>query len=50
VVAEESLMRFTRYTKGDVAKGARYMQKVLMPFAPQWDVEVTDISDKRHYG
>jgi hypothetical protein len=41
---KNSLMRFTRQDLGPVQKGTRYRQKVILPFAPSWDVEVTDVT------
>lgn len=43
---KDSLMSFFRPLKGAVELGTRYRQKVLLPFAPSWDVEVTALSDK----
>ncbi len=40
---KKSLMKFTRLTRGEIAVGTRYEQKVLLPFAPHWEVEVTKI-------
>ena len=37
---KRSLMRFERKTEGPVAVGTRYVQKVMLPFAPQWEAEV----------
>ena len=37
-----SLMRFTRLTDGAVGRGTRYRQEVQLPFAPSWDVKVTE--------
>lgn len=42
---KNSLMRFTRYGQGEVKIGARYQQKVALPFAPSWDAEVSEVSD-----
>jgi hypothetical protein len=42
---KDSLMRFEREGSGEVRTGTRYRQKVLMPFAPSWDVEVTRLED-----
>ena len=42
---KNSLMRFEREGAGEVKVGTRYRQKVLMPFAPSWDVEVTRLAD-----
>jgi hypothetical protein len=41
---KRSLMRYTRTGGGEVAVGARYHQKVLMPFGPEWDVEVLSLT------
>lgn len=41
-----SLMRFQRQSLGPVAVGTLYRQKVLLPFAPSWDVEVTALNDR----
>lgn len=39
-------MRFERLTApGPVAKGTRYRQSVLLPFAPSWSVEVERVTD-----
>ena len=38
-----SLMRFVRLTAGAVGVGTRYRQKVQLPFAPSWDVAVTEV-------
>ncbi len=38
-----SLMRFVRLTPGAVGVGTRYRQKVEFPFAPSWDVAVTEM-------
>ena len=40
---KKSLMKFTRLTKGEISVGTRYDQKVLLPFAPKWNVEITKI-------
>lgn len=44
---KDSLMRYTRITDGDIQVGARYHQKVLLPFAPEWDVEVVSITPNK---
>lgn len=41
---KKSLMRFERLTEGEVKEGTRYRQLVLLPFAPNWDVEVNGLS------
>lgn len=49
---KNSLMCFVRKSAGEVGLGTRYRQKVLLPFAPSWDVEVTDLTDRsitRHF-
>lgn len=43
---KDSLMSFARSLKGPIELGTRYRQKVLLPFAPCWDVEVTALSGK----
>lgn len=43
---KNSLMRFIRQTPGAVQKGTRYTQKVLLAFAPSWDVEVEGITSE----
>jgi uncharacterized membrane protein len=43
---KDSLMSFFRLLKGPIELGTRYRQRVLLPFAPSWDVEVTALSDK----
>src|SRR5512135_190283 len=40
-----SRMRFVRTTSGAIAVGTRYRQEVLLPFAPSWEAEVTEITD-----
>ena len=40
---KNSSMKFTRLTPGDIRVGTRYRQKVLLPFAPSWEVEVTGL-------
>jgi hypothetical protein len=42
-----SPMRYTRLTEGEIGVGTRYHQKVHVPFGPEWDVEVTSISQDR---
>lgn len=42
---ENSLMRFEKQDKSEVHEGTRYKQKVLLPFAPCWDVEVDEITE-----
>ena len=42
--SKNSLMRFVRQGSGPVQKGVRYRQEVLLPFAPSWDVEVSQIT------
>ncbi len=37
-------MRFVKKTPGEIKVGTRYEQKVLLPFAPRWDVEVTKLA------
>ena len=37
-------MTFKREGSGAVQAGTRYRQKVLLPLAPSWDVEVTSIT------
>ncbi len=41
-----SLMAFRRQTSGEIARGTLYVQKVLLPFAPQWHVEVGEVTDR----
>lgn len=36
-------MKFTRKTSGELQVGTRFEQKVLMPGAPSWEVEVTKL-------
>ena len=40
-------MKFTRLTDGEIKVGTRYRQKVLLPFAPSWEVEVTKLIPNR---
>jgi len=40
---EDTPMRYTRLTGGDVGVGTRYHQKVHVPFGPEWDVEVVSV-------
>ncbi len=42
---KNSLMRFARQDTSAVKKGTRYQQRVLLPFAPSWGVEVQDLTD-----
>lgn len=48
---KECLMRYTRINdekgEGVVQVGTRYHQKVLLPFAPEWDVEVVSITQNK---
>ncbi len=56
---KDSLMRYTRLSnfpsplagegkgEGVVQVGARYHQKVLLPFAPEWDMEVVSITPNK---
>ncbi len=44
---KECLMRYTRITGGDIRVGTRYHQKVSLPFAPEWDVEIVSITQNR---
>ena len=41
-----SLMAFRRLAPGEVVAGTPYVQKVLLPFAPQWRVEVSEVTDR----
>jgi len=41
---KRSLMKFIRQDLGAVREGSRYRQKVLLPCAPSWDVEVTQLT------
>ena len=43
---KNSQMSFVRKTKTPVEKGTRYQQKVLLPFAPSWDVEVVALGEQ----
>ncbi len=36
-------MRFIRKTSGDLKVGTQFTQKVLLPWAPDWDVQVTKL-------
>jgi len=47
---EKSQMRFIKETSGDINVGTRYIQKVLLPFAPQWEVEVDCIVSNQKVG
>lgn len=38
---KNSLMRFIRLTPDEIRLGTRYRQKILLPLAPVWEVEVT---------
>lgn len=38
---KNSSMKFTRLTPGEIQVGTKYHQKVLLPLAPKWEVEVT---------
>ncbi len=38
---KNSSMKFIRMTPGEIQVGTKYRQKVLLPLAPTWDVEVT---------
>ncbi len=40
---KECTMKFIRETPGELKVGTRFKQKVLMPGAPSWDVEVTKL-------
>ncbi len=42
-----SLMRYTRLTDGGIKIGTQYHQKVLLPFAPEWDVEIISITPNK---
>ncbi len=44
---KDSLMRFERKETGPLKVGTRYCQKVLLPFAPSWDVEITVLNNVR---
>lgn len=48
---KDCLMRYTRINEGKgewgVQVGIRYHQKVLLPFAPEWDVEVVSITQNK---
>jgi len=41
-----SLMRFVRLGSGPVSVGTLYRQKVLLPFAPSWNAEVTALNGR----
>ena|GEM_PF-659657 len=41
-----SLMAFRRLSSGEVALGTLYMQKVLLPLAPRWRVEVSEVTNR----
>jgi len=47
---EKSAMKFIRETPGEVKIDTRYTQKVLLPFAPQWQVEVNAITANQKVG
>ena len=38
---KNSSMKFIRLTHGEIQVGTKYSQKVLLPLAPEWEVEVT---------
>lgn len=38
---KNSSMKFIRLTSGEIQPGTRYRQKVLLPLAPVWEVELT---------
>ena len=42
----KSLMKFERLTQGRVESGTRYRQRVLLPLAPAWCVEVTSLTER----
>jgi hypothetical protein len=48
---KECLMRYTRINdekgEGVIQVGSRYHQKVLLPFAPEWDVEIVSITPNK---
>ena len=44
---QDTPMRYTRLTGGDIGVGTRYRQKVEVPFGPKWEVEVVDIRPGR---
>ncbi len=39
-------MAFRRLSSGEVALGTLYMQKVLLPLAPRWRVEVSEVTNR----
>lgn len=44
---KNSLMKFERKDSGPLKVGTRYCQKVLLPCAPSWDVEITVLDNAR---
>lgn len=48
---KDCLMRYARINdekgEGVVQVGTRYHQKILLPFAPEWDVEVVSITQNK---
>ena len=47
---KKSQMKFIRETSGEIKIGTRYLQKVLLPFAPQWEVEVNCLESNKKVG
>ena len=39
----KSSMKFTRLTPGAIQVGTKYQQKVLLPLAPKWEAQVTNL-------
>ena len=44
---KKSQMKFIRKTPGKLTVGTRFIQKVLLPFGPQWEVEISEIEPNR---
>lgn len=44
---KKSQMKFIRQTKGEIRIGTKYLQQVLLPFAPQWEAEISEIEPNR---
>jgi len=47
---KNSQMKFIRETPGEIKIGTRYLQRVLLPLAPQWEVEVNIIEPGKKVG
>jgi hypothetical protein len=47
---EKSQMKFICLTPGNLTVGTRFVQKVLLPFGPQWEVEINRIEPDKKVG